>query len=498
MHASIAVQVSGRNSPAIDAGTPYLLPITSFDFDVHGVLYCLCQVAKCSTYLPYDSFVNTANSFLCRMRTNPPRLALLLLIAALLAACEPSPTMHVIGYMIEERLGGPVEPPLSIQKGSLSGQVLFAGEPVPGAVVLVATRTGTPFSARTDNSGHYRIDNIPPGQYVPASIAPTFAETALSGAFGLPYSVTVRPGETARAPALTLQKHRPRPLPAPLPEAADLWVSEPVTKTAPFPAGAVAWERSIAFTRAGARIISLRLYRPFPDSGEKLPLLFGLFPGWVDDWAPVNVALADAGYSVLALSPSGVWGLDVGAHAEDARVALALARGGHLGVDLADAPAVALGGSFSSAIVNRLLRDERDQFAAWLTLGGISNAFSGSADFYAHRLTLPDRFRYVIPALGPANVYPLPFLYYSPVYTASQLPPTMIIHTDVDRIIPISQAYELEEALRAAGVYVEVLYYEDVSHYLQIGDDMTESGQEMFWQVLKFLESQTAKTEDGE
>ena len=460
------------------------------------MLYCLCQVVQCTVHLLCESDVKTASSFHRRIRLTVLRLALLLLVAALHAACEPSPTMHVIGYMIEERLGGPVEPVPSAPKGSLSGQVLFAGEPVAGAAVIVATRTGTPYSARTDGSGYYRIDNIPPGQYVPASIAPTFAETALSGAFGLPYPVTVRAGETAHAPALTLQKHSPRLLPSPLPEAADLWVSEPVTKTAPFPAGAIASERSIAFTRAGARIISLRLYRPFPDSGENLPLLFGLYPGWVDDWAPVNVALADAGFSVLALSPSGVWGLDVTAHAEDARLALALARGGHLGVDLADAPAVALGGSFSSAIVNRLLRDERDQFAAWLTLGGISNAFSGSADFYARRLTFPERFRYVIPALGPANIYPLPFLYYSPVYTASQLPPTMIIHTDVDRIIPISQAYELEEALRTAGVYVEALYYEDVSHYLQIGDDMTESGKEMFWQVLKFLEAQTAESEE--
>lgn len=440
--------------------------------------------------------MNSPIFFLRRIRSIVLWPALLLLSTALLAACEPSPTMNVIGYMIEQRLGGPVEPAPTVARGSLSGQVLYAGEPVAGASVLVATRTGTPFSARTDSSGHYLIDNIPPGQYVPASIAPTFAETALSAAFGLPYPVTVRAGETTEAPSLTLRLHRPRPLPAPLPEAAELWVGEPVTKTAPFPAGAVAWERSIAFTREGVRIISLRLYRPFPDTGEKLPLLLGLYPGWVDDWAPVNVALADAGYAVLALSPSGVWGVDVAAHAEDARLALALARGGHLGVDLADVPAVALGGSFSSAIVNRLLRDERDQFTAWLTLGGISNAFTGSADFYAQRLTLPERFRYVIPALGPANIYPLPFLYFSPVYTASHLPPTMIIHTEVDRIIPISQAYEMEEALRDAGVHVEVLYYEDVSHYLQIGEDLTESGKEMFWQVLKFLESQTATIEE--
>ena len=436
--------------------------------------------------------MNTANLFLRRIQWISLWPALLLSVA-LAAACEPSPTVNVLGYMLEQRMGGPVEPDPTVARGSLSGHVLHAGEPVEGASVIVATRTGTPYAARTDESGRYRIDNIPLGRYVPAAVAPDFEETALSGAFDLPYPVTVQAGETTQVPALNLRRHRPRPLPAPLPEAADLWSGEPVTKTAPFPAGAAAWERAYAFTRDGARIISLRLYQPLADSGEKLPLLFGLYPGWVDDWATVNVALADAGYSVLALSPSGVWGVDVAAHAEDARLALALARGGHLGVDLADVPAVALGGSFSSAIVNRLLRDEGEQFVAWLTLGGISNAFTGSSDFYAKRLTLPERFRYVIPALGPANLYPLPFLYYSPVYTASGLPPTMIIHTDVDRIIPISQAYELEKELRDAGVYVEVLYYEDVSHYLQIGDDLTESGKEMFWQVLKFLASQTAQ-----
>ena len=435
--------------------------------------------------------MNTANHLSCRHPWSVARLALFLLTAALLAACEPSETGNVIGYLIEQRLGGPVEAAPSAGRGSLAGQVLFAGEPVADASVLVATRTGTPFSARTDATGHYRIENIPPGQYVPAAVAPSFEETALSGAFGIPYLVTVRARETAHAPALTLRRHLPHPLPAPLPDAAHLTAGEPVAITAPFPAGAQAWRQPFSFARNGVINRSLRLYRPFPDAGEKLALLFGLFPGEVDDWDPVNVALANAGYTVVALSPSASWGLDVAAHTEDARLALALARGGHLGVDLADAPAVALGGSFSSAILHRLLRDERDQFAAWVTLGGISNAFSGSADFYAHRLALPERFRFVIPALGPANIYPLPFLYYSPVYTASHLPPTMIIHTGVDRIIPIGQAYELESALRAAGVPVEVLYYEDVSHYLQIGDDITESGQEMFWQVLTFLEART-------
>jgi hypothetical protein len=35
---------------------------------------------------------------------------------------------------------------------------------------------------------------------------------------------------------------------------------------------------------------------------------------------------------------------------------------------------------------------------------------------------------------------------------------------------------------------VTVFYYEDVSHYLQIGDDLTDAGQAMFEQTLAFVE----------
>ena len=120
-------------------------------------------------------------------------------------------------------------------------------------------------------------------------------------------------------------------------------------------------------------------------------------------------------------------------------------------------------------------------------MGGISNAFTGSADFYAGTLDIPDPYGLVIPALGAANIYPVPFLHFSPVYSAAHLPPTLIIHTDADAIIPINQAYQLEAALQAADVPVEVFYYRDVSHYLQIGDDITEAGKAMFGLVMDFV-----------
>jgi acetyl esterase/lipase len=134
------------------------------------------------------------------------------------------------------------------------------------------------------------------------------------------------------------------------------------------------------------------------------------------------------------------------------------------------------------------MRDESDVIAAWITVGGISNAFSGAADFYAGRLEMPPQYELLIPALGPPNLYPLLFLRYSPVYTAAQLPPTLIIHTDADKVTPIDQAYQLEAALKAANVPLEVYYYKDVSHYLQIGDDLTEAGQEMYYLILDFAQ----------
>jgi acetyl esterase/lipase len=424
---------------------------------------------------------------------SPTRLSILVFLGSVLwmmAGCAPSAEANVMGYLLERQLGGPVSVAPIAPPATLTGQVIFAGTPQPGISVVVAERTGIPHAALTGADGRYRIEGIPPGQYVPAAVGPGFSETALHGSFGIPWLVTLDPGESEEAPPIHLERHHPQPLPSPLPGAVDLEIGPSQIITAPFPAGALATMQPFTFTRAGVVVDTLRLYRPVEQTAAQ-PLLFAVFPGTVQGWEPVSVAFAFAGYTLVAISPTGAHGLDIEAHTEDARVALALARGGHLGVDLADVPAVAIGGSFSSAILHRLLRDEREDFEAWVTAGGISNAFSGAADFYAGELVLPPEYDLVIPALGAANLYPLGFLRYSPVYTAAQLPPTLIIHTDADIIIPIEQAYQLEAALRTAGVPVDVFYYEDVSHYLQVGEDLTPVGQEMYELILNFVREHT-------
>lgn len=414
--------------------------------------------------------------------------ALILAFAVLVcASCAPSPQANVVGYLIEQRFGGNLET-VAGEHATLTGRVHVKGEPLAGATVLVATRTGAPFTEQTDEDGRFRIEGIPPGTYVPAAVAPNYEEVALAGSFGLPWPVQLLPGEVVEAPPIEMKLHEPPPIPSPLPDAVDLEYLGEERIGAPFPDGAMADERRFRFRRDGVEVDSLRLYLPTDGEDEASAVLYAVYPTDVDGWRPVSVALASQGYRVLAISPVGAHGVDIDAHTLDARTGLALARGGHLGVDLGNLPTFALGGSFSSAVLHRLLRDEGRTFQGWVTLGGITNAFSGSADFYAGRLNIPEQFALVIPALGAANLYPLPFLRYSPVYTAAQLPPTLIIHTHVDDIIPVDQAEQLETALRKSGVPVEVFYYEDVSHYLQIGEDLTETGESMFWLVVDFID----------
>lgn len=418
------------------------------------------------------------------------RCLLVLLLALLLTACAPTPEGNVIGYYLAKRLGTlnvTTETAADAPTGSLSGTVVNpAGEAIEGATVLVASRVGTPYATQTDAEGHFSITGIPPGQYVPAAVAPGYDETIPQGWMKIPTLVTITADTDTQLP-ITLQPHVALPLPAPLPSAVNLQETASYTATSPFPAGAVAQVYAYSFDYAGATIDSLRVYLPLNVPADSvLPTLFMIYPTAVDSWQSVSVAFAAAGYAFVAVSPIGDRALAIDEHAQDARVALALARGGHLQPAIAPDEIIVLGGSFSSPIQHRLMRDDRDVVAAWVTVGGISNAFSGSADFYAGKLEVTPDYELLIPALGAPNLYPLLFLRYSPVYTAAQLPPTLIIHTAADKVTPIDQAYQLEAALKAANVPLEVYYYEDVSHYLQIGDDLSPAGQEMYHLILDF------------
>ena len=417
--------------------------------------------------------------------------------AFVLAACQPAPQSNVVGYLLGKQLGTLENPNQAQPPGALEGRVLGPGAmPVSGATVVVAERTGTPHVARTDATGHYRIEGIPPDQVAPAAVAPGLAEAALQGLFGTPGLVTISAAQTTVAPDLTLAPYMPPPLPADLAAAVNLRQTAAYTATAPFPEGAAAQVKAFAFDYNGVTVDTLRLLLPLAaPAGVTYPLVLFVAPTAVDDWQDVTAAFAAQGYAVLALSPMAARGVDAEGQAQDVRVALALAQQDALGPGVGHNRPVAMGGSYSSAILARLLRFAGDELAGWVSVGGMSNAFTGAEAFYAGELEMPANFSLLVPAFGPPNLYPLIFLRYSPVFVAGELPPTLLIHTSADRVLPIDQAYQLETAARAAGVPVETYYYADVSHYLGIGENLTDAGREMFNKIVAFIERHSASEE---
>lgn len=416
----------------------------------------------------------------------------LLAAAAIFSGCTPSPEMNVLAYLVAQRTGAFAPGQDKGPPGSLTGRIHHNGQPVEGAAVVVAERYGAPHHAFTSAEGRYRIDGIPPGQYVPASVAPGFEEAVPRDRLGLPRLVTIESNQLTEAPAIELTPHQTIPLPSPLAEAVNLTAISEYTATAPFPPGSETQVRRYAFEHEGVVNYSLRLYLPKDaEPGHQYPVLLTVYPGPTENWEPISVALSSPGYAVVALAPAPERGLDIDGHAMDARIALTLAQEGALGPELSAGQAVAMGGSFSSPVLRRLLRDEADDVSAWITLGGISDAFSAANDFYEGRIQVPPMHDLAIPSLGLPNLYPLPFLRYSTIYSAAELPPTMVIHTLSDEVTRVEQAYKLEAALEDAGVPVEAFYYEDVSHYLQIGENMTDAGKEMYDRVLEFVAEHT-------
>jgi acetyl esterase/lipase len=145
-----------------------------------------------------------------------------------------------------------------------------------------------------------------------------------------------------------------------------------------------------------------------------------------------------------------------------------------------------LSGSFSSVILYQALLEEPGAVDALIVVGGISDALLGVQALYGEELAIPDKYANAIASLGRPDRYPEVYLGYSPAFQAEHLPPTFVVHTTADEVIPPNQAERFAEVLAQAGTVHELYLYEDTTHYLdQV--NVTPDTAELYRRLTAFL-----------
>ncbi|HBY98829.1 MAG TPA: hypothetical protein DEP84_33600 [Chloroflexi bacterium] len=378
---------------------------------------------------------------------------------------------NVVEYRVRRLL--PAE--TAAVSGALAGRITADDRrPVPGAFALVATDRGVVFQGDAGAEGFYHIANVPAGTYVPLAAAWGYAPERAAGGSLVP----------VRAHGVTTGVHFHLSPETPYhPVLGEPTIGPVETVTGTFPGPVTATRVHIAVEHAGLMLTNAFLYEP-PGS-ERLPALLLVFPTPAAGWEPISVALANEGFVVLAVGPAAERGLDIEAHVRDLIAEATLLFGGQL-TSRADPTRVgALAGSFSSVLLFRALHD-LPPLRAVVTMGGVSDGFLGYQALFREHLEIPPPYDTFVASLGRPDRHPEVYLRYSPAFFAEHLPPTLIIHTRTDRVVPVDQAYRFAQALERAGTPHELVIYADISHYLD-PDHPTDETRRVYDVTVRFL-----------
>jgi hypothetical protein len=380
----------------------------------------------------------------------------------------------------------PGRAPASVRAGGAIGGVVRdeEGRPLGDALVLVATVRGVVYQAHSDDLGTYRIENIPPGRYVPVAGKWGYDDALYHHPEEERTAVDVRAGQLASGIDMALAEHRPwRPV---LDEPP--LVGPPQIGYALFPAEVSASRTAVTYTHEGLLITTTLLYEPLGvEITRPLPVVVACYPAFPLNWDRVSVAMASEGYVVLATGPNPYRGMDIAGLGRDLLKAVAYLRDGQLTVRADAGREVWLTGSFSSLVLFHALREEPGGIDAIVTVGGIYDAFLGVQSLYETELQIPPQYAAAIAALDPPDRYPEFYLGYSPAFFAAHIPRALIVHTTADEVIPYNQSQRFAQALAAAGVEHELFLYEDTTHYLdQV--NVTPDTAELYRRLIAFLD----------
>jgi hypothetical protein len=389
---------------------------------------------------------------------------------------------NIVHYEIVEWAGG-AKVRSDESPGSIEGVIQDKeGQPVAGALVLVASPLGDTYTATSGPDGQYQLAGVPPGRYVPVAgkrgYDDALPQTCLAG-LCFRDAVTVRSGRQSRGPDLTLQ-----PVEPPAVAVDDSLLVSPTVEVevgAPFPSKSL--RTHFTFERAGLRVNDCWLYEPLTGEGpppvseaERFPTMLLVLPGPVMNWEIVPVPFAAQGFSVLACYP--LRGLDIDQDAADLLTALEYVRQGRV-PSRADTDRLALvSASFTSIHTYRLL-GLTDQFDVTLVLGGMSDGFAFRRDVELGTAHTRPPFDQVLMALGFPNSSPELYFKYSSLYHLEGLPPVCLLHGMDDELVPFSQSVQLAAELERRGMPYEFYSYEGLQHYFSTSADNATTQQMM-------------------
>jgi len=369
--------------------------------------------------------------------------------------------------------------------GAIGGVVRDeAGQPLADALVLVATAKGVVYRAWSDELGTYRIEDVPPGRYVPVAGKWGYDDALYHRDREERTSVVVRPAQLTSGVDFTLRKHQPW---HPVLDEPPI-IGLPQIGGALFPAEVYASRTPVTFTNEGLVITTTLVYEPLGmEITRPLPVLVASYPSEPINWDRVSVAVANEGYVVLATGPSPQRGLDISGMARDLLKAVAYLRHGQLTAHADTEREGWLSGSFSSLILYQALREEPGGVDALVIVGGVSDGFLAVQALYDEAMEIPPKYATAVAALGRPDRYPEIYLSYSPAFHAAHMPPTFVVHTTADEVIPYNQALRFADALAAAGVTHELFLYRDTTHYLdQV--NVTPDTAELYRRLVAFLD----------
>lgn len=388
-----------------------------------------------------------------------PIVTFLACLVLALTACTSA--VQAAWNVLDYRLRRTLPPLLITAKGqsnplaSLAGVVRdAAGRPIPAAIVLVSTPRGQVYQTHSDERGHYRLEGMPAGHYVP-----------LAAAWG--YDEATGPllrlgGNRQQVLDFVLVQHQPSPI-----QPVGLHIGPARQASSHFPEPMIASRFPFTFTLDGLTINGGQIYLPAKATTPPSATLVIIYPSPALNWDAASVGLTRDGFAVLAVGPDPDRSLDIEGHVRDFRAVLQFWQEGQLEpLPSANDCWVLMSGSFGSLILFRALRDLPMMPAGIVSIGGISDAFLGVQSLYSEELAIPPPYDMAIAALGRPDRDPAFFFAYSPVFFAGHLPSTLLIHMLNDEVIPHNQALALDAALTQAGRPHELLLYHDTTHYL--------------------------------